>query len=323
VTAILLAAALAAPVAAQDQSQASAESLAASPACPQRLAGTEAAHVAPAGDPTLATDSSTAEAPPPACTLAQTAVDLAAPDQVSLALDSYKYAGGAAIPAETISNDTPVSDKRGKWGGEQWRPAILQALGFTIGQNAYRYATEEKTRKAITLETWHRYWLAVTGLHTWSDGGKTWTVYVAHPAQGAVFVDIWTEHDPHGVLVPFGSSHAYWISRWKALWWNAAWELQWKFGPFSEASIGNVGLIPGKLGANTIVSTVTIGTGLSIGEDMMDRYVIAKLEKKTQNRAGRALLRTWLNPDRSFANLLRWKHPWYRDTRPSLRDTAP
>jgi hypothetical protein len=221
------------------------------------------------------------------------------------------------------ANSSPISDKVGKWGGEQWRPALLQALGFTLGQHAFRLATEQKTRRALTKETFGRYWAAVTGLHTWSDGGKTWTVYVAHPAQGAVWVDIWVEHDPHGALVPFGRSRAYWISHWKAFWWNAAWELQWKFGPFSEASIGNVGLIPGKLGANTIVATSMIGWGLSIGEDMMDRYVIAKLEKKTGNRAARALLRSWLNPDRSMANVLRKKYPWYRDTRPTLRSLQP
>ena len=94
-------------------------------------------------------------------------------------------------------------------------------------------------------------------------------------------------------------------------------------GPFSEASIGNVGLVPGKLGANTIVSTVTIGTGLAIGEDALDRYGIARWERKTNNLAARALLRTFLNPDRSFANVFRKKYPWFRDTRPTLRDLVP
>lgn len=213
--------------------------------------------------------------------------------------------------------------KTGKWGGEQWQPALLQALGFTLGENAYRLATEEKTRKAITRETWGRYYAAISGLHTWSDGGKTWTVYVAHPAQGAVYSDMWTEHDPHGALIPFGFNHPYWASRIKAFWWNSLWELQWKFGPFSEASIGNVGLIPGKLGANTIVSTATIGTGVAIGEDMLDRYGISKWEAHTNNLAARALLRSVLNPDRSFANLWRKKYPWYRDTRPTLRVLDP
>lgn len=241
----------------------------------------------------------------------------------SEALADSTFPQNSASATITTPSKYPVSSRTGKWGGEEWRPAILQTLGFSIAQNGYRLATEEKTRSAVVKETWHSYWLAVSGLHTWSDGGKTWTVYIAHPAQGAVFNDIWTEHDPHGVLVPFGFNHAYWGSRIKAFWWDAAWEMQWKFGPFSEASIGNVGLKPGKLGANTIVSSAFIGTGLAVLEDMGDRYAIAKWERKTDNRLARALLRSTLNPDRSFANLFRKKYPWYRDTRPTLRDVAP
>jgi hypothetical protein len=253
--------------------------------------------------------------------------------QVSPYLSSYfssEALAEAGVPQNAASailsspSSQPLtSSNTGKWDGEQWRPAFLQTLGFTMAQNGYRYVTEPKTRRAIDRETWGRYFAAVSGLHTWSDGGKTWTVYFAHPAQGAVFSDMWTEHDPHGAMVPFGRSRAYWISRSKAFWWNAAWELQWKFGPFSEASIGNVGLVPGKFGANTIVSTVVIGTGLAIGEDALDRYAIAKWEKKTDNLAVRALLRTFLNPDRGFANLFRKKYPWYRDARPTLRDLDP
>ena len=225
--------------------------------------------------------------------------------------------------AHPTNGKYPVTLRTGKWGGEEWEPAILQTLGFTLAQNGYRLATEEKTRRALVKETWHSYWLAVSGLHTWSDGGKTWTVYVAHPAQGAVFNDIWLEHDPHAALVPFGFNKVYWGERIKSFWWDSVWELQWKFGPFSEASIGNVGLVPGKLGANTIVSSAFIGTGLSVGEDMLDRYGIAKWERHTNNRVLIAFMRGGLNPDRSFANLFRKKYPWYRDRRPRLLDREP
>ena len=225
--------------------------------------------------------------------------------------------------AHPTNGKYPVTIRTGKWGGEEWEPAFLQTLGFTLAQNGYRLVTEDKTRRALAKETWHSYWLAISGLHTWSDGGKTWTVYIAHPAQGAVFNDIWLEHDPHAALVPFGFNKVYWGERIKSFWWDSVWELQWKFGPFSEASIGNVGLIPGKLGANTIVSSAFIGTGLSIGEDMLDRYGIAKWERHTNNRILIGFLRGGLNPDRSFANLFRKKYPWYRDRRPLLRDREP
>jgi len=341
-TILLASLALLVPLSAQDDRQNSApsapcvESLAASaeqPAAPRQIQpgqtaaddagsapGTHEAPSVPSANPNCSTPAA----------VQRFSAYLSAPTYFSPAYLSSSAFADSTFPqdsgASTLTQPKkqyPVSPNVGKWGGEQWRPALLQALAFTMAQNGYRYVTEEKTRRAIDKETWGRYWAAVSDLHTWSDGGKTWTVYVAHPAQGAVFVDMWTEHDPHGVLVPFGFNHPYWASKIKAFWWNALWELQWKFGPLSEASIGNVGLVPGKLGANTIVSTVTIGTGLAIGEDALDRYGIAKWEKKTDNRAARAALRSFLNPDRSFANLFRKKYPWYRDTRPTLRDVGP
>lgn len=359
-TVLLLSAMLLAPLAAQDASSSDArkspclEHSAASPgALPPPSAGVSPAEspatshkpqpgqtARAAGDslptgPVANPDGSAASANSPEDCASPAALDVSGHSSASLSAYSSSYFSSAALArasspqnAEVSAltstpHQAPVSVRTGKWGGEEWRPAILQTLGFTLAQNGYRLATEQKTREALTKETWHSYYLAVSGLHTWSDGGKTWTVYVAHPAQGAVFNDIWTEHDPHGVLVPFGFTHAYWGSRIKAFWWDAAWEMQWKFGPFSEASIGNVGLKPGKLGANTIVSSAFIGTGLAVGEDMLDRYAIAKWEKHTNNIYVRAALRTLLNPDRGFANLFRARAPWYRDTRHRLTDLAP
>jgi hypothetical protein len=53
-----------------------------------------------------------------------------------------------------------------------------------------------------------------------------------------------------------------------------------------------------------------------IGEDFLDVKVIRRLEDRTASPVLRALLRSGLNPSRSFANALRWKPPWYRDDRP-------
>jgi hypothetical protein len=39
------------------------------------------------------------------------------------------------------------------------------------------------------------------------------------------------------------------------------------------------------------------------------------LEKKISNRVTFVLFRSFLNPTRSFANILRGKTPWYRDNR--------
>jgi len=48
---------------------------------------------------------------------------------------------------------------------------------------------------------------------------------------------------------------------------------------------------------------------------MLDRYLIRRIEDKISSRVVRLLIRTFLNPTRSFANLLRRQRPWYRDNR--------
>jgi hypothetical protein len=46
-------------------------------------------------------------------------------------------------------------------------------------------------------------------------------------------------------------------------------------------------------------------------EEALDRYVIRHLEMRGPGI--KKLIRTFLNPMRSVANLLRFKEPWYRD----------
>ena len=102
----------------------------------------------------------------------------------------------------------------------------------------------------------------------------------------------------------------YWISRSKAMLWNAAYSVQFEIGPISEASIGNVGKAidprTGRSGAAAVdlVVTPTVGTAWLIGEDFVDRYVVRRLESNTNNRFLKSLYRGLLNPDRAFANML-------------------
>ena len=50
-------------------------------------------------------------------------------------------------------------------------------------------------------------------------------------------------------------------------------------------------------------------------EDALDKYLIRFIDERVKNRTLHALLRSFLNPTRSMANVLRGKHPWYRDDR--------
>jgi hypothetical protein len=57
-----------------------------------------------------------------------------------------------------------------------------------------------------------------------------------------------------------------------------------------------------------------MGLVWSVGEDNIDQHLITRLQRKSENRAF-LLTISFLTPCRSFANLMRFKAPWYRDTR--------
>ena len=159
---------------------------------------------------------------------------------------------------------------------------------------------------------WKDYVQSVKNLHGWDDGGRFFTNYVAHPLQGSFSGFIYVQNDPKARRQQFGSSGDYWRGRLKAMAWSAAWSTQFELGPISQASIGNVGL-KGKQTWGDIVVTPTVGTAMLVGEDAIDRFVMRRLERASNNLYIKIFVRMLLNPTRNFANLLRFKPPWYRD----------
>ena len=195
------------------------------------------------------------------------------------------------------------------------RGGVWHSLVFLSMQHSLRIATEDKTRRALGGPFWKDYITSVKGLRGWDDGGKIFTNYLAHPAQGAVTGHTWVQHDNDGKRMAFSFSWSYWVGRLQALAWTAAWSTQFELGPLSEASIGNVGL-RGRAAYVDLVVTPLGGTAFLIVEELVDRYFVEWLERKTPNRFLRALARGFGNPARSVANISRFKTPWYRDARP-------
>jgi hypothetical protein len=96
--------------------------------------------------------------------------------------------------------------------------------------------------------------------------------------------------------------------------------LAWEIGPYSEASIGNVGLYntpeSQQMTWGDVVVTPLLGVwGVMLLEDLLERYVIKKVEARTSNRWIKALVRIPLTPTRSAANLMAIKRPDYRPDR--------
>ena len=212
-----------------------------------------------------------------------------------------------------VSDDSKTLDVRNGQDAEgfRWRPAIQQALLFLAVQHGYAF-TQPKTREALKGRFFHDYVKSVKSLHGWDDGGRFFTNYLAHPMQGSFVGFIQIQNDPKGMKQRFGTSGDYWRSRMKAMAWSAAWSTQFEIGPISQASIGNVGL-KGKQTWEDIIITPTVGTAMLISEDALDRFVIERIERGTNNFYLRIFSRMLLNPTRTVANLIRFKHPWYRD----------
>jgi hypothetical protein len=75
-----------------------------------------------------------------------------------------------------------------------------------------------------------------------------------------------------------------------------------------------VGYDPGTMGYVDLVVTPAGGLGMILLEDYLDKKLIRKLEQGKSTGQAR-LLRVILNPQRSIANLLRFKRPSHRDAR--------
>ncbi len=211
--------------------------------------------------------------------------------------------------------DDPDKLDRPKSEGFQWGLAIRQSLFFLAVQHGYAM-TQPKTRTALRGPFFKDYVASVRSLSGWSDGGKFFTNYVAHPMQGSFVGFIQIHNDPRGMRQTFGKSGEYWKSRMKALAWSAAWSTQFEIGPISQASIGNVGH-GGKQTYIDLVVTPTVGIGMLITEDILDKYVVRRIERWSGSFLLRAFARMIFNPTRSVANIVRFELPWHRD--PGLR----
>ena len=212
--------------------------------------------------------------------------------------------------APGLSLEAPGETRETRVEGFRWRAAVEQTMLFLSVQHGYAF-TQPKTRRDLHGPFFKDYFRSVRSLRGWADGGRFFTNYVAHPMQGSLLGFVQVQNDPAGSRLRLGAP-GYWRSRMKALAWSAAWSTQFELGPLSQASIGNVGM-HGKQTYVDVVMTPTAGLGLLVTEDALDRYLIAKLERRTGNRYVRIFSRMVFNPTRTAANLLRFKKPWYRD----------
>ena len=197
--------------------------------------------------------------------------------------------------------------------GFDWGAATAESMRFLTIQHGIRL-TQEKTFDQMSGPFVRDYLDSVKGLKTWRDGDSAFTNYVAHPMQGAVTGYIQVQNDPKGKRASITDGSVYWKSRLKAMGWSAVYSTQFEMGPYSEATIGNVGKTPGTMGYVDLVVTPTGGFGIMVAEDAFDHFVVARLERHASPRMMR-VMRMVFSPNRTLSNVLRFKKPWRRDNR--------
>ena len=217
-------------------------------------------------------------------------------------------------PTSSESSVNPQNSQDRNQNRFHWKPAIAEALLFTGIQHAFNITTEAGTRDTLNGHWFQDYIDSVSELRGWSDSDHFMAPYVGHPIEGSVFGFIERQNDPAYHLVQLGDGREYWVSLLRSMAYSAVWHTQWKIGPISEASIGNV-MLHASPGFITLVDTPTLGFCTMLAEDAADRYLIMGLENRTANRAVIVMARSFLNPGRTFATMMAFHVPWNRDTR--------
>jgi hypothetical protein len=216
-----------------------------------------------------------------------------------------------------------------------WRGLIAQSLFFNVIENSFRAASDDQIRTLLANKPfWHDYVASVRqfNMRRWNDGDEFLVNYVGHPMQGAVSGFIEIQNDPTGREQEIGANRAYWMSRFKAFLWAAAYSTHSEISPLGEAGIGNEGgwtypihcptrcTEPGTYKKSTnntgwvdFIITPTLGSVWLLAEDTLDRYVSDRIQGGNRSRILPKIVRGSLNPSRTMANALRFKAPWYRD----------
>lgn len=223
--------------------------------------------------------------------------------------------------ADAKAGGQPQGDRRrARPPGFDWDRALRQSFYFLGIQHAFLLANEESTRAELGGPFFKDYFKALRSLRGWGDGDPFIVNYIGHPMMGSVTGFIQVQNDPKGIHEEVSLKKSYWKSRLKAMGWSFVYSTQFELGLISEASVGNIGIKPNgnsnhAMAYVDLVVTPVVGTGWLVGEDALDKYFIRRFEDRMPNRTTLILFRSFLNPTRSFANVMRGKRPWYRDNR--------
>jgi hypothetical protein len=212
-----------------------------------------------------------------------------------------------------------------------WHQLIISTVLFNLFQNSGNLYTGYYYRTETTTGVWFQRWInsaADWRWDRWSDNNPILDDYVAHPMMGAITNYLWIQNDPRGMTLSQSNTWPYYRSLLRATAFSTAYSFEWKLGPFGEAGIGHNGdhyfhdggAYTNETGWVELVTTPVGGTLWTMAEDALDRHVITRLEKKSRNPLA-LFAYQFLSPARGAANILRFRPPWYRDSRTVKADS--
>jgi hypothetical protein len=206
-----------------------------------------------------------------------------------------------------------------------WVRVIGSSMLFLSMQHSGNLAMDEDAQQHfLNTDFWYDYELTLHrySYNRWNDGDPFGVDYVGHPIMGAITNSIYEQNDPKQRALVFENTHRYWMGRLRATAYSAIYSAQWKVGPVSESSMGNIGIktyYSPKLGRNTnetgmVDFFVTPVGGLlwNVGEDYVDKIWFRRITHNVHNPLV-LLVSSLMEPCRSGANILRFRAPWYRD----------
>jgi hypothetical protein len=261
---------------------------------------------------------------------------LALSSQLTPAFYAFSLAGSVtSTPAETppakltqreLDSACQTGELRGKPCRASWGPILWEALESTAAENTGNIALDDETRHDLIT---HPYWATyIKCVHQfryrqWRDDDDFMVDYIGHGMQGAIVASSFEQHDPTGRGLVYVNNGNYWRSRLKAMAWITVYEVQWKIGPASEASIGNSGLntyytprVQGRTtnetGFQDFFDTPVVGFWWNLAEDAIDRFLMPHIWRRTHNKLILTALLP-LTPCKDAANILRFKPAYYRD----------
>jgi len=240
---------------------------------------------------------------------------------------SSRATSNALAPTPLVASIPSSSDKFA------FKRAFIQTFDENLFFHIWRAAFDPGIRYNLAHKPFFHDWFASYkgyDMGHWGDGDDFVVNDVGHPLEGAVFGRTFLQNSPRSQVV-IGKNREYWISRLKAMGWAAAWSTQLELGPISETSIGNQGgftYVPDcgtalscrnnpkypkppttNTGWTDFVVTPLIGTAWIMGEDTIDKYIVMPIAVNHRILGGR-VLRSALEPSRSFAAIFAGKFPW-------------